>query len=570
MHHAPERKSIAQKQFAYNKLKTEKQQNQPSAMAKVKPARPPQPVVTNSNKEGILIDLGEGFSTQNGVTALARPQPMHMSSMPSILDAPIDVPTEYMAESMETIKMEPPPYHSPPTYSNTYNLNHHSDQYSGNIFPNDSSMSNSLDPFDTSYLGAQSQSPVFHRYGANIDQSPPTHNGLNGGAHGGAVSKKTQLTNQLDAIVMNTMASMSPRNSMRNLSTSFNEPNKSNLNAIYGNTRNQSNYSSDLDLSSLSLAAASSQTQDESLSDSMRVNLSTRTLDEVLANTTNTSNNSMLSTPPKRLDKSFYADLEKNIYKNEQTANSLLQNTAQTYANSSAHKENTVSTMPSEIYERRSMADQQYASTNDPMRLNKVQNTTARPQKFVNQSKSINQELVQRSSNYDSTSIYQNNIAAKLQKQLNTETQGAVGFTNNASSLDSTNHVINQIWFEQQAAALSATTKPENSGPTTNSWQLPTITAPTTNHNFVAISNRPVSVMSETPRYDLYSSVAGDIYGSLAGDRYESVAGSVYGSIPFNSAAYGVSSTIPSMQPVLYDEVCCLGINRKTERHSFI
>lgn len=571
-HHARERKSVAQKQFAYNKLKSDKQLNHQTShtMAKTKPSRPPQPKISNTEKEGILIDLGEGSSFQNVPTSLARPQAIHMSSMISILDEPIDVPTEYSANSMESTKLEPPPYHSPPTYSNTYNIAHNSEQYSGNIFN-----TNTLDPFDTSYIGVQKQSPVINRYGANIDHSPPQQNGQRN-TQSGAISKLTPMTNQLDAVVSNTMASMSPRNSTRNLSTSFNDLQNKNLTAsmnnqaIYGNTNRQSVHASELDLSSLMLATPQP-AEEDSLSDSMRVNLSTRTIDDSLSSMTPTSaNNSAVSTPPKRLDKSFYADLEKNIYKNENTAASLLQNTSQTYANSNAHKANTVSTMPSEIYERRPM--------DDPMHLNKVQNTTARPSKFTNQSKSINQELAQRFGSYDSNVAvaHQINAAAKnygqgpfqMQKQNNTEAAvGAVGYSSQPSLPDdATNQVINQIWFEQQAASLStrppasnssqveANSLPPSVGATSINWHMPTNSI-SNSHNFVAISNRPVSMMSELPRYDMYSSVAGDIYGSLAGDRYEPVAGSVYGTIPSNSAIYGNASTMPSMQPVLYDEV---------------
>lgn len=488
--------------------------------------------------------------------------------MTSILDEPIDVPTDFSAPTIEAAKLEPPPYHSPPNYSNTYNISLNADRYSGNIFPSTAS----ADPFDTSYLGVQKQSPVMIRYGSNIDQnsSPPQQNGLNH-VYNGAISKITPMTHQL--------ASMSPRN----LASALNDQaNKSNLTAsmnnlaIYGNTNRQSTYASELDLSNNMMP-----NDDESLSDSMRVNLSTRTLDESLSGmVTASANNSAVSTPPKRLDKSFYADLEKNIYKNEQTAASLLQNTAQTYANSNAHKANTVSTMPSEIYERR--------TGDDSMHLNKVQNTTARPLKFTNQSKSINQELAQRFSSAstampNASIVVQNNVTTKhygqgpfeLQKQNNTEPSaaGAVGYSSSNSSLpnDATNQVINQIWFEQQAAALvpgSSSTgnddtnviPPPSMGAPSINWNLTTngaaLQSPASNsHNFVAISNRPVSMMSEMPRYDLYSSVAGDIYGSLAGDRYEAVAGSVYGSIPASSAIYGPASTMPSMHPVLYDEV---------------
>lgn len=120
-YHAKERKSIATKQFAYNKLTVEKGEPVPlqpqpftsSPNSKMKPNRPPQPHIQT---EGILIDI----SPEESSTA---PPPSHVDSLSlqitnsfCILDAPIDIPTQ------EEESRVPPPYQMPPTYSNTFEI----------------------------------------------------------------------------------------------------------------------------------------------------------------------------------------------------------------------------------------------------------------------------------------------------------------------------------------------------------------------------------------------------------------------------------------------------------------
>lgn len=593
--YARERKSNASKQFAYNKLKSEKQQ---MAM-KSKPSRPPQPKVPNAEaeKEGMLIDLSPN---DGGVLSISSSRQMAMSQTPSmnisLLDAPIDVPTENMetnsynlATTSSDSKPEPPPYQSPPTYINTLGINTQSDNnYALNNF-----QQNQFDPFDTSYIGSET---VTHRYGStNVTRQQLNQNSTadaqilkHSNNQNGAIAKQKIMTTQLDTLVMNTMVSLSPRSSVKNLSTLVSNDVKSNMttnNLTQWNTRSQLNVSQgsivnetlDVSMADADVITFNNET-DQSLSESLKVNLSSLSIDDSINSSFNT---------PKKLDKAFYAELEKEIYKNESSAASLIVNTSQTYAGNSSNKENSVSTMPSEIYERRTAGN-----SSDILNLNKVQNLSPRPLKYANtMTKSINQEIAQNNrAIYESSALnfsYHNNVQTaatsaassknyshipyQFQKQNNTDTNGAVS----GSSID-TNSVINQIWFEQQNTVGLATA---NVQPVAVAQPLPSTTdsprkqgqygnIPTTtekNHNFVAISNRaPINnqQINDLTRQvnNMYSSVAGDIYGSVAGDIYESIMppGSArYGSIPRNSQVYGNSSaaTLPSMQPVLYDEV---------------
>lgn len=588
-----ERKSNANKQFAYNKLKAEKHQTS-SVISKTKPSRPPQPKISNAEaeKEGMLIDLSPTTSVdhnQSSPLSSSGQQAMSQTASSlnvSLLDAPIDVPTEGSALSLTAneseceTKLEPPPYQSPPTYMNTLGMCQSMDNYAASTsFSNfqlpSANTNHQSDPFNTSHVALRYGSTAIERPQSS-QHSPGKYTEL------GAIAKQLQqqqqkpMTNQLDALVLNTMASLSPRSSYKNLSTLVSVDAKSNNTNILWN-RAPSNISPRLDDMMVPQGAASPDDQqvdeDNSLSESMKVNLSTLSIDDTI-------NNSRSSA--KKLDKAFYADLEKEIYKNESSAAALIVNTSQTYARQSANKENSVSTMPSEIYERRSIVSGGLTGGDSgAINLNKVQNASPRPVKYSNaMPKSINQEIAQRSSNYDTSSginlIQQQTVTGsaaastaaslknfaqvpyQIQKQNNTESSGVGTVAIDTAS------VINQIWFEQQSSTAVAKESPRK--PTIGQYGLlpPLSVAPEKNHNFVAISNRPSSmVQNDTRPNNIYSSVAGDIYGSIAGDIYETIqpptsmlqpsTPEIYCSIPRNSAVYG--NTMPSLAPVLYDEV---------------
>ena len=198
LNHAKERKSVVNKQFSYNKLVNERAatelQRQQSAASGSKtgknkgPQRPPPPQLNKQQpqqQEGILIDISPEFSgggggggiasspstTQNSsLLHLGESLSMHVDNSFCILDAPIDVPTEgedFLEQDTATnvmpphtptsitqsnfdfanspsVRLQPPPYQMPPTYSNTMEFSqqqqqqHHQQQQ--------------RDPFDTSRI----------------------------------------------------------------------------------------------------------------------------------------------------------------------------------------------------------------------------------------------------------------------------------------------------------------------------------------------------------------------------------------------------------------------------------
>lgn len=523
---------------------------------KIKPSRPPQPKVTNTEKEGMLIDLSPNENPLSSGGQLAMSQtPTNVS----LLDAPIDVPTENSGFELADVRVEsrlqPPPYQYPPTYMNTLGLsqpdNNVNKQYST------SQQSTHSDPFDTSYIAEDPnltftsnaslnavynniQTTNAYRYSGTVEKNVQIsqRNASDGKQTNGAIAKQkpVTLTSELDTMVMNTMASLSPRNSVKNLSFASGTDNKYSNNLQW----NSSTQNTDLDSSN-----------SESLNDSMRVNLSGLSLDDSINKSAAT---------PKKLDKSLYSDLEKEIYKSESTSTSVNVNTSQNYDRISLCKENSVSAIPSEIYERRSEATSLSA-----MSLNKVQNSINKPTKQTNtMTKSTNQEVAQIHRNpYEIPLNFTQNAISSTKnysspmhpyaKQNNTE------MTATNSSANDTNSVINQIWFEQQAAKDVNVHSPRKSfyGNVTQPQN-----GPEKNHNFVAISNRPASMIQNDTKQlntNLYSSVADDFYSSVAGDFYDTVpsnnaASALYVSMPRNNSnsIYGNES---QTVPVIYDEV---------------
>lgn len=584
--YARERKSNASKQFAYNKLKNDRNPTSP----KSKPLRPPQPKVVNvdAEKETMLIDLSPNEScppSMNSGRQIAMSQ-SNVSNI-SILDAPIDVPTENnldIAEFPTSIdsftgssssgisKMEPPPYHAPPMYMNTVNIN--------------TNQTSDEDLFDTPYICASS-----------ISEFSLQNNITTAASNKFAVAdsnKSKSMTNQLDALVMNTIASMSPHGSTKNLSTlTKTDVKPSNNSMSHWQTSDQLNVSQESNTTAATLGSSQnssflSTTNDEdSLSDSMKINLSTLTLDDSLKNS--------FTSTTKRLDKAFYAELEKEIYKNELTAANVLANTS--YAVQCSDKENTVSAIPSEIYGRTSSSSN--ASANMPdltaVNLNKVQNFKPGSFKYSNTlTKSINQESNNtsvasaiRAHHYESSTNFagasSTGAPSKFspipyqqyhQKQNNVDSNSSAA----AAALYDTNAVVNQIWFDQQLQP-SKFNSPQKSMPlygivgnvNSNSSQYGNVGSigsgggADKNHGFIAIANRPPisNLIQNDVRAEhlpnVYSTVAGDIYGSIAGDRYESInnssaSASVFGNVSSarNSNAYSVDS---SQAPVIYDEV---------------
>lgn len=457
-HYGKEKKISQSKQFSYNKLKNEQIQLSPS-MKQKKPQRPPQP--TNSIGEGVLIDLSpEDFLIQQNIIGLVpQQQQQHRNTTGScILDEPIDIPTE--TDEIE-MKLVPPPYQMPPTYSNTLEFSRNtnsprsSPKYQAVPRPQSHQPTMKLDPFDTSHISsASSRRTLNYDSGFNDNSSSDL---LNSSKH------------------FNILAS------------------------------ELNHWPMEVSETEISLTSG-----EESLSDSMNVNLSQLTLEDSFTG----------KTTPKKLDKAFLAELEKDIYKNEASAVSLNVNNSQsTYAMQSANKENSVSS----IYNK-TMPDKMF-NTLSPQRPAKTSNCMQ---------KSMNHRP-----NYDFNNLYSNTTTASSKNYTSTSNihQQHQEKPNNlqTSNYADTNTLVNQIWLETAV----------NNSSSNVYGNIPK------SHNFVAVSNRP----DETRNF--YNSVPGDIYSSVIYEPISQIsinnsAASIYATLPRNDTS-GIYNNIN--QSAIYDEV---------------
>lgn len=142
-HFVKEKKAVANKQFAYNKLVNDNrmaineiQLQQNSMKNRSKPARPPLPSMQPT--EGILIDLSPEEIRSINMNMNVKNQAISGAQMGCILDEPIDIPTEHELEQQQLQQSQrmPPPYPMPPSLSQYSNLN----------------VTN--DPFDTTHIVA--------------------------------------------------------------------------------------------------------------------------------------------------------------------------------------------------------------------------------------------------------------------------------------------------------------------------------------------------------------------------------------------------------------------------------
>lgn len=452
-HYSKEKKVSQSKQFSYNKLKNE-QVLSPSM--KQKPLRPPQP---SNSVEGVLIDLSpEDILIQQNNIGLVPIQQRKTGSC--ILDEPIDIPTEN--EEIEA-KLVPPPYQMPPTYSNTleFSRNNNSPRSSPKYQAVPRPQSHQplkLDPFDTSHISSISRNSS--RRTLNYDS------GFN--------------DNSMDLL---------------NSSKHFN---------ILASELNHWPNSTELEVSETEISLTSGE---ESLSDSMNVNLSQLTLEDSFNN----------KSTPKKLDKAFLAELEKDIYKNEASAVSLnVNNSHSTYAMQGQNKENSVSS----IYDK-TMPDKMF-NTLSPQRPAKTSNCM---QKSVNRP------------NYDFNNLYSNTSSKNYTSTSNIQQEKPNNLQ--TSNYADTNTLVNQIWME------TAVNSPSNIY-----GNIPK------SHNFVAVSNRPVSTVIPDDIRNFYNSVPGDIYSSVIYEPISQISlnnssASIYGTLPRNDN--GIYNNIN--QSAIYDEV---------------
>lgn len=564
-HFVKERKSNASKQFSYNKLVNEKGKVGGGSL-KHKPNRPPQP---NIQKEGMLIDL----SPSEGDIALnARSLNVQQSTRTSdvcILDEPIEIPTEHLNIALETTEedeteeeeevvaemtildedtdRQPPPYKNPPTYSNTIEFSRTTIPGSPKMtmaakkqqnLPNNTVINSntththsprSFDPFDTSYLMSSSSS----------SSSPyAAHNQNN-------QSVNPSPYQDLDTLTAHIMSSMSSPLPNRTAVTS----------------------------SSAQSSRSHGSGGDHSLNDSLNVNLSSLSLNDGLADSsvaTSTGGSSLM------LDKSFLAELEKDLYKNE-TANKNLNMSGVKYGNtgmirtSSSGYEKTFSSM----------------AGGKVMNVENVSTVIPRPVKSNNNTlKSTNRDNyeIRRPSNYEPSNaygnvnnLYSNNLMGsasnaknyvststlqqQLPKPLNAPPQLQQQPTQ-APIYNDTNTIVNQIWYEKVAGPPQ---NPPILQPPPSAKQIssssPRMSAK--NHNFVAISNR----QSNYSPQNLYSSVAGDIYSSIYDtvDQHQTTNNGIYSPGSCNSLYAGATAASlynNVVQPAIYDEVAELRPHR--------
>lgn len=592
-----ERKSNAAKQFAYNKLKNERytgaKHEQSSKKSSTAPKRPPQPKLdlNKKEKEGMLIDLSP--PQQQDMDAASSGT---FLSSANIMDAPIDVPTEdFGTEEAADVfgsgsdnKPEPPPYQSPPTYMNTaYQMTQTVANYSANSSSEPNQYGN-LDPFDTSHvmspkkrLSNYNSIPSAHRYSADAlkvdnsnfirNQIQPTTSGSNASKTNGASLRPYQSTavSQLDEMIQNKIASLSPKGSHTSLTEHGSKSSSPSLiqSNLTMNTETQLSYSSEN-------VYSNANAHEDKLSDSLRVNLSSMTLNDTGDNIDAQPNVTAAAAPVSSenaiagtLDRAFLAELEKEIYKNDISVSNLNVNTPQSSNYSSMNaKDSTVSTIKSDVYGQSSVnwlqndtgtatpSSSSSASTNAYQSIGTTPSQTQSPAKYTNESIKM--------TNFESATNMTMN-----KKLYNTD----VGAT--ASSI-SPKPIVNQIASNHMTAATNNSNQPiYNNHVTANA--LANSYGFDQTHNFVAVSNRPMSanvqshsnlLRANNPSNNIYNSVTSEIYGSVAGENvYDIVAtphsanASIYygmTNVSRNDDYYqDIQNNDPHPQTVIYDEV---------------
>lgn len=450
--HAKERKSTSSKQFAYNKLVNEAaglhRRNAVKQKGPVGPQRPPPP--QQQQQEGILIDISPEMRP------VADSSSLHLDSSFCLLDAPIDVPTFNEAG----VARDGVAYGSGPTTPTYFN---EQPQFE----------------FETASPGRLQPPPY---------QMPPTYSNTMEFAQ-----KREQQTPARDPF--DTSSLESPSNALMLYSnTSAAAP--STAAPIYsspgvrkslfgaGNDARSNGHANKENIPALESAA-------------MQFNLSNLSLERheqyqqapaPVAAAEQPSSESVL------LDKSFIAELEKDMYSSSNKAQEDYQrNTTQMYSNK-------------EIVYKQNLT---------PLKNAVDQSNHSSPTSNGSQ-------------------------ASPTPKQNNVEAAGA------------TQSLVNRIWYERVAAPPSEyyaqpPPEPEQSEQLyqNHHQQQQQMQQVETHHSFVAISNRVVA-----PKTNVYAS-SGSLYG-VTGDRYDPVAASTagstyYGQVPNGSAGDGNAA--------IYDEV---------------
>lgn len=503
------------------------------------PKRPPQPKLVNfdkKDKEGMLIDLTSPQQQEMALPSMSNGSldgafATKINGM-SILDAPIDVPTqEYQIDDLNAIdfssatetatKLEPPPYQSPPTYMNTYGLSSQTSNYSAGPSMEHSQYRN-LDPFDTSHIvTTQSQNATTHTYPevAKLDGTfirNHTHSRDNIQGSPIAIARpKSAAALQLDEMVQNKISSLSPKSLSKYASTKSYTDTEMELNA--------------------SLDNLTKSTANDTLNDSLKVNLSSLTLNDTGdsdAPSSMMSSTMMPSTSNEnpKLDRAFLAELEKEIYKNDISVANV--NVNKTQSNEFSHtnaKDNTV------------RAISNYAQSPS---LNWLQNEII--SNVGTPSSSPYVSAVQSPAKSIKMTNYDNAIATPLtltKKLYNTEISTTDYSTSTTINQSTTTTTTNQSIYSNYSMTNALI---NNIG-----TQQITHNDASNQHNYVAQSNQPPNTSNSIT--NVYNSINSDIYGgSLAG----TTAGNVYDIVATNNSdAYYQMIQSNESQPVIYDEV---------------
>lgn len=559
-----ERKSNANKQFAYNKLKNEKHLSL-KVDQKVVPKRPPQPKIINvegGTREGMLIDLSppQQLDINFPSTSIAHIQNGLHPNL-SILDAPIDIPTEGMLNdsaanfgsldmfcSLETNKLEPPPYTSPPTYMNTYGLSHHHSNAlstsSVDFIVEKSPSSSSFDPFDTSHIATTSKA---YNTTVMFDNLRKENKNMINKNQESTVRYRPSQPSPLDDLIQNTMASLSPKSSHSSL-TSASDASGKYVNQSLNSTRSDSNQSA------YGADSKSNASEDSTLNVSMQVNLSSLTLNDTgeslspsHINANNVIKDNGGEPMVKKFDKSFLAELEKEMYKKDVVVTNINMNSSQSYASQSTNKDNTVNAIPSDIYNRTAS----YSNTNTriyndaiaSMPITTMSSPSMSPAgKYTNSyTKSTNQDIASSKSNYESSTSRNYYTASPNNSPiiLNKKQQNVDQISNTNKPAATVN--LNQMWIDRQITMASTSSTIPNQTYSNEQAIYSNYSASSASnlygntgeqkHSFVAVSNRP-SPVTKNPQQNntranvnLYNSITSDIYGSLSsGNIYDVVA----------------------------------------------
>ncbi|XP_037887710.1 uncharacterized protein LOC119636447 [Glossina fuscipes] len=511
--HAKERKSIINKQFAYNKLINERGgvevQKNSALIAKnnnckrnMGPQRPPPPLAQAQQREGILIDISPEFGG-------AGPPPL----MPSdttfcILDAPIEVPTEGEDYSMEndltphtptlnttrqfefntspSNRPQPPPYQMPPTYSNTMEFSQYQQRPKSQTPPKE-------DPFETSNSSLTA---------GNGDMQTLYSNVLS--------SKQSQDSPLRTACPQNASTNTpSARKSLFGITSAMGASNTS----LSGNKENIPQLSMDVTYQK-PYETARNVAEDTAL----QRNLSNLSLDKQQQQQSQKIINGSQSNDQNQrvmLDESFIAELEKDMYTNK-GQNDLERNSTAMYAN----KEVLFKTDLTPLKGREATNSHSYQSS---------------PSSNLQVSPKIHNS--ERNCDYGNVEMQHKSIVSSISSSASTNT---------------TQSVVNRIWYEQVGAREEILQKQEI-------YQAAPVTTSDTNHSFVAVSNRVVA--SKQQQQHIYSS-AGSLYGPVLAssqNMYDSVAptpSTFYEQIPISNSQIYANGGIPvALQSAIYDEV---------------